>query len=184
MNRASLILLAGGLSLTALACGSDSAQRPRAASVPGTLTGPEPASVNAAPRANNPDLRSPTAGSIHIDDRIVKACGDLPVAHFAFDSAAINGDAASALGAVARCFDSGPLKGKSMKLVGHADPRGEAGYNLALGQDRATSVASFLENRGVGADRVSTMSKGEMDATGTDEAGWARDRKVEIFLRD
>lgn len=127
---------------------------------------------------------SPTESSVQIDDRIVRACGDLPTAHFAFDSANVLPDSAAALDALARCFVSGPLRGKSIKLVGHADPRGETEYNLALGQQRAYSVLDILAQRGVEIGRMTTSSKGEFEATGSDEAGWARDRKVEVLLDD
>lgn len=140
-----------------------------------------------APPVANPqkgDTATPTSGSVQIEDKIVQACGDLPTAHFAFDSANIQADAATALDALARCFISGPLKGRGMKLVGHADPRGETEYNLALGQQRAGSVANFLTKKGMEQAKVATSSKGEFEATGIDEAGWARDRKVEVLLAD
>lgn len=144
----------------------------------------DPGWMAPAPNTAGADTRTPTAGSIQIDDRILKACGDLPTAHFAFDSAAIAGDAANALGALARCFVTGPLAGARMNLVGHADPRGGVAYNLALGQQRAGSVATFLSQRGLAEERVGTVSKGAFEATGTDENGWALDRKVEVFLAD
>jgi peptidoglycan-associated lipoprotein len=128
------------------------------------------------------DTASPTAGSIQIDERILKACGNLPTAHFAFDSAAIAGDAATTLDALARCFVSGPLAGAKLSLVGHADPRGGVAYNIALGQQRAGSVATFLSQKGVSDSRMGTVSKGAFEATGVDENGWALDRKVEVLL--
>jgi peptidoglycan-associated lipoprotein len=130
------------------------------------------------------DTATPTSGSVHIEDKITKACGDLPTANFAFDSAEIAGDAANALDALARCFVSGPLKGKGMKLVGHADPRGETEYNFGLGQRRAGGVAGFLSKKGLEQGRMATSSKGELEASGVDESGWARDRKVDILLAD
>lgn len=134
--------------------------------------------------AKRADTASPTAGSIRIDERILKACGDIPQAHFAFDSAAISGEAARGLAALARCFVSGPLAGAGLRLVGHADPRGGVSYNIALGQQRAGSVATFLQEKGVGEDRMGTLSRGSFDAAGTDEEGWALDRKVEVVLAD
>jgi peptidoglycan-associated lipoprotein len=134
--------------------------------------------------AQRQDTATPTSGSVHIDERIMKACGDLPSAHFAFDSAAIRAEADTALDALARCFVSGPLKGHGMKLIGHADPRGEHEYNFALGQRRAGSVATYLSGKGLDAAHVQSSSKGDTEATGTDEAGWARDRVVDIFLAD
>lgn len=124
------------------------------------------------------------ASGIKIDDKIIKACGDLPTARFAFDSSQVSADATAALDALARCFISGPLKGKGMRLVGHADPRGEVEYNLALGQQRAGSVSDFIARKGLEPGRMATSSRGEFEATGTDEDGWALDRKVEIFLAE
>lgn len=122
--------------------------------------------------------------AVQIDDKIIKACGDLPTAKFGFDSSEVTPEASNALDALARCFVSGPLKGKGMKLVGHADARGETEYNLALGQRRAGSVAGFLQKKGLEDARMESSSKGEFEATGTDDDGWARDRKVEILLKE
>ena len=130
------------------------------------------------------DTASPSSGSVHIDERIRRACGDLPEAHFAFDSSKVDPYARAALDALARCFSEGPLKGHGMRLIGHADPRGEVEYNLALGHRRAGSVAEYLAERGVPRPRLSSSSRGDFDATGTDEGGWARDRKVDVVLAD
>ena len=176
------LLLASALALLLPACGSDPAPGPQSAA--GASSGSSAAAPTAAAPQQKGDTVTPTSGSVNIDERILKACGDLPTPRFPFDSARIEGDAAKALEAVARCFVDGPLKGKSARLVGHADPRGEADYNLSLGQDRAQGVANFLAKSGLGGPRVTTMSKGEMDATGTDEEGWARDRRVDVLLAD
>jgi peptidoglycan-associated lipoprotein len=83
---------------------------------------------------------------------------------------------------VARCFTSGPLKGRILKVVGHADPRGETEYNFVLGNSRADAVGGFLRSKGMDNAKVATTSRGELDATGTDESGWARDRRVDLLL--
>lgn len=127
---------------------------------------------------------SQSESSVHVDQKIIKACGNLPTAHFAFDSANVLPESSAALDALAQCFVSGPLKNASLKLIGHADPRGETEYNLALGQQRAYSVLDILAQRGIQLHRMSTSSKGEFEATGNDEAGWARDRKVEVMLAE
>lgn len=124
------------------------------------------------------DANSATAS---VDDKIAKMC-DLPEARFDFNSASVGADARKMIDAIARCFLDGPGKGKNLNVVGHADPRGEEEYNFALGQRRAGSVGALLKKAGLGEDRVSTTSRGELDATGTDDAGWMRDRRVEIQL--
>lgn len=175
MSKASCVVaLAAGLAVLSVGCGSDPSPAPRSAG--GSAT----AGAGSGPGR---DTATPTSGSIQVGEKIAKAC-ELEEAHFAFDSARVEGDAARTLEAVARCFISGPMKGKSMRLIGHADPRGETAYNFGLGQKRAGGVAEFLVQRGVSSAKVTTTSKGEMDATGTDKDGWARDRKVEIVLAE
>jgi peptidoglycan-associated lipoprotein len=127
---------------------------------------------------------SATRSSVVIEERILRACGDIPSAHFAFDSSQIQPDAASALDALGRCFGAGPLAGKSLRLVGHADPRGETEYNLGLGQRRAGSLGAYLTTHGISPSHLTMTSRGAFDATGTDEEGWARDRRVDVLLVD
>ena len=68
-------------------------------------------------------------------------------------------------------------------LTGHCDPRGEQEFNMSLGENRAEAVKVFLIGLGVPAEKIRTSSRGELDATGTDEAGWANDRRVDIEVR-
>jgi len=184
MHRLHLIALAFAAVALAAGCGSDPKPWPNVAS--STMTASD-ANLQAATAAAPPmrqDKASPTSGSVHIDDKIRKACGDLPVAHFAFDSSTVQGEAAAALDALARCFATGPLKGRGMALIGHTDARGEVEYNLGLGQRRAGSVADYVGAHGVEKARLRTTSHGEFDATGSDEEGWARDRKVDVMLAE
>jgi peptidoglycan-associated lipoprotein len=69
-----------------------------------------------------------------------------------------------------------------MQLVGHADPRGSDTYNYALGQRRAESVKLAMLGLGMQSSQVSASSRGKQDAIGSNEAGWAKDRRVEAKL--
>jgi peptidoglycan-associated lipoprotein len=40
-----------------------------------------------------------------------------------------------------------------------------------------------MGSAGVAQDKMHDTSRGELDATGTDEAGWRRDRRVDVKLR-
>ena len=48
-----------------------------------------------------------------------------------------------------------------IEIEGHTCNIGTAEYNLALGERRAQSVREYLASRGVGADRLRTVSYGE-----------------------
>ncbi len=137
-----------------------------------------------APRMVANPQKSPQAGMVRIAADIQKACGISDAdAHFAFDSAALDQDERPVLGQLAKCFVSGPLAGKEMRLIGHADPRGDSDYNMVLGGSRADTVKTFLTIKGVPSERMVTTSRGEFEATGTNEASWAEDRRVDIVSR-
>ena len=149
-------------------------------------TASAPANADTAPPVtadNDAEGKDPERSDVTVDPRITAMCGiDEP--NFAFNSSALSSQAKRVLNAIAACFKDGPAAGHSMRLVGHADPRGDEEYNFGLGQQRADNVGRYLAKRGVGNDRLETSSRGELDAVGTDEAGWKRDRKVEILLAD
>ena len=137
-----------------------------------------PAPVTAPTPAN-----TPTASNVAISEDIRRACGIADTdAYFAFDSSRVTGKDQSPLDRVATCFKTGPLKGRSMRLVGHADPRGAPEYNVTLGQARADAVAQYVDGRGLDRAKTSSTSRGAMDAVGTDDTGWARDRRVDVEL--
>jgi peptidoglycan-associated lipoprotein len=126
-----------------------------------------------------------TSGTLNISPDIRSACGITePEAFFSFNSSVVRRGDAPVLDKLATCFTTGPLAGRRMRLVGHADPRGEDSYNLALGERRATGVKNYLGKAGLGDNQSEVTSRGEMDATGTDEASWAKDRRVDVVLAD
>jgi peptidoglycan-associated lipoprotein len=51
-----------------------------------------------------------------------------------------------------------------------------------LGTHRADAVRDYLLHLGVGETAISHTSRGELDAEGTDEDGWRRDRRVDVNL--
>jgi peptidoglycan-associated lipoprotein len=124
-----------------------------------------------------------------VSDLIAQACGIKPRAvgqsvtpSFDYDSAALAESDRQMLGEVAKCLTEGALKGKAVTLIGRADARGEPEYNLTLGESRANTVQRYMVDLGVGKDRMRPTSRGEMDAVGTTEEGWAHDRRVDIEL--
>lgn len=73
-----------------------------------------------------------------------------------------------------------------VRIVGHTDSTGPDSVNDPLSVDRANAVKRYLESRGVDGSRIDTAGRGEHEpiADNTSEAGRARNRRVEIFLRE
>jgi len=119
---------------------------------------------------------------------IVRLCGLKPTGSatapkFGYDKDQLTDDDHNVLQQLATCMLRGPLQGKDVELIGRADPRGTEEYNLALGSRRAGSVSQYLEALGVSKTYLTQTTRGALDATGTDETGWAKDRRVDIMLK-
>jgi outer membrane protein OmpA-like peptidoglycan-associated protein len=126
---------------------------------------------------------TPSASNVSISEEVLRAC-NIPDAdaYFAFDSSNLTSFDHRPLDALGTCFTSGPMVSRKLSLVGHADPRGAVGYNMTLGQSRADAVAEYLADHGMPRANVATSSRGAMDAEGSDETGWAHDRRVDVML--
>jgi peptidoglycan-associated lipoprotein len=110
-----------------------------------------------------------------------RLCNFEPV-YFAFDNATLDEAARRNLQSAAECLRR---EGSSRYvLIGRADPRGTTEYNLALGERRARTVQRYLMSLGIDEGRLAVSSEGSEGATGTDEASWARDRRVDFRPRD
>ncbi len=104
-----------------------------------------------------------------------------PSPFFEFDSSKADASEQPTMQTLATCMVNGPLKGKSIRLVGHTDPRGSAEYNQRLGLERAQRVKRYLVAHGVDAVRVDAESAGEEEASKA-PASWPKDRRVEVRL--
>jgi outer membrane protein OmpA-like peptidoglycan-associated protein len=79
--------------------------------------------------------------------------------HFDFDRYTLRPEATRALDeAVAALQKNTNLR---VEIEGHTCNIGTAEYNLALGERRANAVRDYLAGRGIGADRLTTVSYGE-----------------------
>ena len=102
----------------------------------------------------------------------------LQVVSFEFDSDELLAAARDQIERNASCIRERGIS--DVHLAGHCDPRGTEEYNLALGDRRARTVQRYLQSLGIDAT-VTVSSMGEEMASGVDEAGWGRDRRV-VFL--
>ena len=82
--------------------------------------------------------------------------------HFDFGSAELTLDAARTLDELGRALSSQSLAGYRFRIEGHTDTVGTADFNRNLSDQRAATVARYLEGRfGVGGSRLETVGLGE-----------------------
>ena len=111
------------------------------------------------------------------------AIPEVKAVRFDFDRALIRSDDATVLDANVEY-----LKNNVDTLVlieGHADERGTAEYNLALGERRARAARDYLVSQGIAADRISLVSFGEERPECSEhvETCWARNRRAEFLIK-
>jgi peptidoglycan-associated lipoprotein len=176
MNRLTIVVAA----LSLCAC---SHSKPKVASAPAEAPRPTVAKSSPQPESAN------VAASPHIavSDELARQCAlhfdDKPQApKFDFDNFELLPEDRTVLEQVATCITSGPMRGHAVQLIGRADPRGTEEYNLGLGTRRAGSVRDYLERLGVAEHQLVQTTRGALDASGTDEAGWRVDRRVDLEL--
>ena len=101
---------------------------------------------------------------------------------FAFDSSEVDAAGQQALNTnaeILKRYDSWVIT-----IEGHADERGTAEYNLALGERRAMAARTFLVSLGIPADRLRTVSYGKEFpfAPGHNAGAWAKNRRAQFVL--
>ena len=69
-------------------------------------------------------------------------------------------------------------------IEGHCDERGSTEYNLALGDNRASSVKNALVQAGINADRIKTISYGKEKpfCTESNEQCWQQNRRAHFVF--
>ena len=99
------------------------------------------------------------------------------VLYFAYDKSDINSEGRTKIRTLAKLINENNL---TVRVEGHCDERGTREYNLALGEQRAKTVAELLIINGVPSDKISTVSYGEEKpaASGSNERSWSQNRRA------
>ena len=96
-------------------------------------------------------------------------------------SAVLTEDASSSLTQLAMATKKAE-KVISLQVLGHADTRGDAGYNMTLSEERMLSVAQFFD--GLKLKVTSMFAKGETSPVmGTDGEDLTLSRRVQVFIK-
>jgi len=112
------------------------------------------------------------------------AAPSLDPVYFDTDRWVLRADARAALEIRAEAIQQHPEWGV-VTIQGHCDERGTDEYNIALGDRRAAAVKRYLQDLGVPASRLKTVTFGEERPAvpGHDETAWRYNRRSE-FVSD
>lgn len=126
---------------------------------------------------NEPKEPSVLQGNDVSENEIEEITKRLQTVFFDFDKFGIRDDQVPALRNNAHILQEYP--NIYLLLEGHCDERGTEEYNLALAEQRASAVKSYLTFLGINAERIRTISYGESRpfALGHDESAWQENRR-------
>ncbi len=101
------------------------------------------------------------------------------IVYFAYDKSEINSEGRAKIRSLAKVIKDNDL---SVRVEGHCDERGTREYNLALGEQRAKTVAELLIINGVSSKKIKTVSYGEEKPAlpGSNEKSWSKNRRALI----
>ena len=101
---------------------------------------------------------------------------------FATNSATLSAQAQNSLSQAAQTLAT--YTDTTITIVGHTDNTGNDAINNPLSYNRAQSVANYLNQHGVAANRMSVSGQGSRQpvADNSTEAGRAQNRRVEILI--
>jgi peptidoglycan-associated lipoprotein len=103
--------------------------------------------------------------------------------YFMLDSSQVQPDFIPVINAHAQYLVANP--NHSISVEGHCDERGSREYNIALGEQRAKSVANMMKSQGVSDSQIDIVSYGEEKPAsfGSDEASWELNRRAELVYK-
>lgn len=175
------------LGLTAAACAKK--QPPPLAQPAPPVGGPPVSATRPAPPPTTEALPVPPEPLAIAEDGIsARPLDDLnrnspfKPAYFPLDSAELDDEGRAVVTANAAVMRKYPTW--MITVEGHCDERGTAEYNLALGEQRALAVRTYLVSLGIPADRLRVVSYGKEFPfdPGHDEKAWASNRRAHFVI--
>jgi peptidoglycan-associated lipoprotein len=152
---------------------------PRPASTPAKATTPAAPTRQAVVQPSKPS-DMPASVRKTLNDELAK----LEDALFDYDQSSIRSDATVVLrdnvNVIREILADYP--GQKLVIEGHADERGSAEYNLALGDRRAHAVQEFLSSMGIPGPQLAVVSYGKERQVCTDqsESCWQKNRRAHV----
>ena len=124
-------------------------------------------------RTNDATAISASASGAYSDEGLTSN----NIVYFAYDRSDINAEGRFKIRSLAKVINDNNL---SVRIEGHCDERGTREYNLALGEQRAKTVAELLVINGVSSNKITTVSYGEEKPAmpGSNESSWSKNRRA------
>jgi len=109
--------------------------------------------------------------------------------NFDFDKSAVKPEFEPVLDEAVQILQDNP--DRTVLIEGHTDSIGSESYNQSLSEERAAAVRAYLVDKGVEADRLEAVGRGENDPVapntnddGTDNSeGRAMNRRAELIVQ-
>ena len=148
-----------------------------------TATGPGgPTTARAVVSVSTPPPPPPPPPPARVVPLETRLTSDVQDGFFDYDKTDLRSDARDALTRDVAALKSimADFPSALITVEGHCDERGSAEYNLGLGDRRATAAKEFLQQLGIPADRLKTVSYGKErpQCTESEETCWQKNRRV------
>ena len=126
-------------------------------------------------RTSDASVISTSASGVYSDQGLTSS----NILYFAYDKSDVNSEGRAKIRNLAKIINK---EGLSVRVEGHCDERGTREYNLALGENRAKTVAELLVISGVSSSKITTVSYGEEKpaVSGSNENAWSQNRRALI----
>jgi outer membrane protein OmpA-like peptidoglycan-associated protein len=135
---------------------------------------------------NTPDftaeVESAAISAAEVPDRVERLLFETSI-YFATGGCRLSPEAVAKLNNAILVLENNP--DASVWIAGHADQRGEDEYNIVLSNDRARAVGCFLQDRGIGIDRITIRGYGasRLADLGNNSEAWALNRRANLQIR-
>ena len=135
---------------------------------------PAPETTGAAAEGRRPDLARIQGCQIVVTEKVLY-----------YSNPRVHRESFDVLDEVAMIINSNPALGV-VRIEVHTDSRGTDEYNRKLSEERALNVERYLVKRGVPAESLTAVGRGEEQPVSSEqtEEAWAKNRRTEFHIVD
>jgi peptidoglycan-associated lipoprotein len=149
---------------------------------PAPIESPAPPAAPPEPEVPPAPVANPLDGDLDSVNRYVYEQGLIGDVYYDYDRDEIRGEARSRLLQNAEFMKA--HEQFVFEVEGHCDERGSIGYNVALGDRRASAAKNYVSSLGVADGRMQTVTYGKERpvCTESNESCWSRNRRAHFVI--